>query len=65
MGQLHFVTVAECKYVTEEKQLGVLSEENERKMYHLHIARAALNADGMTRNANDRVPQFKVPSCIL
>ena len=45
---LHFVTVAECKYVTEGSQLVFLSERTERKRNHLHL-RAALNADGMTK----------------
>ena len=35
---LHFVTVAECKYVTEGSQFVFLSERTERKRSHLHFA---------------------------
>ena len=80
MSQLHFVTVAECKYVTEESQLVFLSERTKRKRNHLHFASGSkcrwndqmqeitvMNCRLLlpaTRNANDRVPQSKVPSCI-
>ena len=46
-SQLHFVTVAECKYVTEGNHLGFLSEKTDTKESTC-ILRAALNADGMT-----------------
>ena len=58
-SQLHFVTVAECKYVTEGNQLGFLSERTKRKRNHLHFA------GGSKCRWNDQMQEVTVMNCHL
>ena len=56
---LHFVMLAECKYVTEGSQLVFLSERTERKRNHLHLA------SGSKCRWNDQMQEITVMNCHL